>query len=106
MTVDLVTLEQAKLRIRMQHDLLDDDIQIMIDAGTEAVLQYLGVEESEYEDSSGGLAQDPPARVVDAILEYVRIRSRGAADADKFQPGYLPSSVQSILYPLRTPSIA
>lgn len=106
MAIELVSVAQAKLRIRLQHTALDTDLQLMIDAGTSAVLQYLNQTEADYEDSSGGTAPDTDPRVIDAILEYVRIRSRGAAEAESFQPGYLPASVQSILYPMRTPSLA
>lgn len=43
--MSIITLEQAKLHIRVDHDTEDDAIQAMIDAAEAAALDYLNLEE-------------------------------------------------------------
>lgn len=106
----IVELEQAKLRLRFDHDIEDEDLQLMIDGAEQAVLNYLNLPYDYYDeaDSDSSDTRIAPAVVVNATLLLIGILSnnRNGEDMEKWQQGYLPFPVIALLYPLRSPALA
>ncbi|MBN3756064.1 phage gp6-like head-tail connector protein [Paraburkholderia sp. Tr-20389] len=99
---EIVTIDQAKVWLRVDGTAMDADIELAIAGATASVYAYLKRPEP-YSES------DPaPANVVQAIvlLAGMFIRDPDIADASSWQAGYPPSPVVSILYPLRDPAIS
>lgn len=114
MTNDLITLEQAKLRLRVDSDDQDDDISLMIAGASVALLRYLDSAADEFLDSSGDVIVDSsgapeiPADVQNACLFLVGswLRDPDGNDVDKWQPGWMPAPVVSLLASRRVPPLA
>ena len=114
----LVTLEEAKYQLMMDHDQDDPYITLLIQAASAAVVEYLK-SGATFLDSSGEVpvdsAGDPegvPFQVKAATLiliaEWYKNREAeqdGAIDA-QWGFGYLPRPVTALLYPLRDPAMA
>jgi hypothetical protein len=105
--VMLVELEQVKARLRFDHDEDDEDIELAIQGASEAVLNYLNVAHTFYDDSFG-TPQDVPSGVVNAVIMLVGIwkRDPSGIEMEKWTHGYLPMPIISILYPLRDPALS
>ena len=117
----LVTLEDAKARLRIVHDAEDLDLELMIQQASAAVMNYLGrpldyytpeVASSSDSDSEiplsssdGEVAIPVPPEVELATLLLVGIlaRDRDGVEAKDWEHGYLPRPVMAFLYPLRDP---
>lgn len=107
--VALVELDQVKARLRFDHDLEDDDIQLAISAASAAVLNYLKVAHTVYDDSFGTtVLADVPFEVQTAVMHLVGIwkRDPSGIEMEKWQQGYLPPPITAILYPLRDPALS
>ena len=119
----LVTLDQAKAHLRVQHDDEDDDITLKIEAASAAVLDYIGDAQYLFLDTGGddldlldtsgdqaGLRAQHLARQATLMLlgEFFRNREPAATDVvdAKFGYGYLPRAVVALLNSLRTPTVA
>jgi len=118
----LVTLEQAKDHLQMDHDADDADITLKIHAASGAVVNYLKSSADPYFDSSGNVITDSsgdpevPFEVKAATLILVAemYKNRegltedpiGGAAQITYGYGYLPRSVVALLYPLRDPACA
>jgi len=118
----LVTLAQAKQRIRLDHTLDDADINLMIDAASGAVLQYIGDTQYQFLDTGGDLVDLDPAteqaaiRALHVVKQATLVlitdwdKNRDGVNSAIVDPkwgyGYLPRPVVAILYPLRDPTIA
>jgi hypothetical protein len=111
----LITLEQAKLRCRIDADEADTDIDLMIEGASHAVLNYLKSGADYFLDTNGEVPLDTdgdpdgvPAVVQNATLLMLGYlyRYRDENPNDEFQMGYLPAPVMSLLYPLRDPALA
>jgi hypothetical protein len=119
----LVTLDEAKLHLRVDHDADDDDITLKIEAASAAVLAY--VEDSQYlfldtggdeidlfDTSTDQAAHRAKHLCRQATLlmvgEFYRNREPAATDVvpERFGYGYLPRAVVALLTPLRVPTIA
>ncbi|MFL1404190.1 head-tail connector protein [Marinobacter sp. M1N3S26] len=118
----LITLEDAKAQIRMDHD--DDDalIDLLARAASEAVLGYLKSAADSFLDSSGQVPVDSnevpvvPFRVKAATMILTAEMYKnpeglvedpiGGAAQITYGYGYLPRSVVALLYPLRDPACA
>ena len=79
MTPQLVTLDQAKLHLRVDHDEDDDSIDAFIYAASQAVLNYLGDAQYDFVDTSGELIEDSsgtmiPHVVTQAAASFLRHR--------------------------------
>lgn len=100
---DYTTLEELKPALRIDHEDDDTMLEILIKASSQLVSEYLkdSAPESDY-------PAEVPERVRLATIMLVGYFYRNPdADPEKaFDPGYLPAPVQSILYPLRKPTIA
>lgn len=114
--IELVTLGQARQVLQMTHNAQDDVIVTLIRAASRMVLTYLKLEEDAYLNSDGTMDNESetlgynevPEEVQAATLYLVSVlfRDRDGAESEKWQQGYLPTPVVSMLYPLRTPSVA
>ena len=116
----LVSLDEAKLHLNMDHDADDELITLYIHAVSGAVINYLGDVSFDFVDTGGNLVSDTndasdgpiPNVVRQATLllvgDFYRNREPTPADAvdPKFGYGYLPRAVVALLYPLRDPTIA
>lgn len=100
--MDYATLDEVKLGLRIDHDDDDAHLTILITGSSRMVAQYL--KSAAPEDSSG----DVPEEIKIATIMLVGyLYANPDSDPDKaFDPGYLPAPVQSILYPLRTPTLS
>jgi hypothetical protein len=120
---DLVTLDEAKLHCRLDHDLDDDVMAIYISAASSAVLQYIGDTQYLFLDTGGDEIDlaDTTADVAAArakqicrqatlllVGEFFRNREPNASDVvdSRFGYGYLPRAAVALLYPLRDPTIS
>lgn len=119
----LVTLDEAKAHLRVDHGLDDDDITLKIEAASAAVLDYIGDTQYLFLDTGGddldledtspdqaGLRARHTCRQATLLLlgEFYRNREPTATDPvdPQFGYGYLPRSVTALLYKLRTPTVA
>ena len=114
----LVTLEDAKARLRIVHDAEDLDLEMMIQQASAAVMNYLGLpldyytatiassdSDSDLVSSDGTTTRTIPPEVELATLLLVGIlaRDRDGVEAKDWEHGYLPKPVMAFLYPLRDP---
>lgn len=112
----LVTLDQAKLRLRFDTDALDPDIELMIEGASRAVMRYLGeYGTASFTDSAGDVSEDSNGIVLDVpedvklavlVLVGILVRDPSGVDMASWEMGFLPAPVTAFLYPLRTPSMA
>lgn len=125
----LITLEQAKKHIYVDHDYDDADITLKIQAASGAVLNYLkgapigeperdeqgriqkdsnGVVVYQYDSNGLVISSQIKSAVCLLVAEFYKNR---AAEQDgevsgQFGYGYLPRPVMALLYPLRDPALA
>lgn len=117
MSQNLVSLEQAQRHLRYDEDRIgvaDPDLEAKIAGASAAVLDYIKTAADAFTDSSGQVLVDSsgtpivPAQVRSATLILIgyfdKVRDEDSEKA--FRPGFLPSPVQALLYPLRTPTLA
>jgi hypothetical protein len=107
--VMLVELEQVKARLRFDHDEEDEDIELAIQGASAAVLNYLKVLHTVYDDSFGVVVlASVPYEVQTAVMHLVGIwkRDPSGVEMEKWQQGYLPAPITAILYPLRDPALS
>jgi hypothetical protein len=121
---DLVTLDEAKLHCRLDHDLDDDVMAIYISAASAAVLQYIGDTQYWFLDTGGdeidlvdttadvaGARAKQVCRQATLLLVADFFSNREAKADDPFFAstrgyGYFNRAVVALLYPLRNPTIA
>lgn len=112
--IELVTIEQAKLAVREIQSHQDDFIVLLIRASSRMVLTYLKLDEDAYLNSDGTMDLDSstlgynevPEEVQAAVLYLVAVlfKDRDGAESEKWERGFLPAPVVSMLYPLRLPT--
>ena len=119
----LVTLDEAKLHLRVDHDADDDDITLKIEAASAAVLayvedsQYLFLDTGGYEIDLFDTSTDQAAHRAKHLCrqatllmvgEFYRNREPAATDVvpERFGYGYFPRAVVALLTSLRAPTIA
>jgi len=119
----LVTLDEAKLHLRVDHDADDDDITLKIEAASAAVLAYVDDSQYLFLDTGGDeidlfdTSTDQAAHRAKHLCrqatllmvgEFYRNREPAATDVvpERFGYGYLPRAVVALLTPLRVPTIA
>lgn len=123
MALQYVTLETAKEYCRIQHCALDDTIQLLIQAASNAVKNYLKdfsayeaernadddyVLDSNFEpeiqlDNDGNRVVKAEVKL--AVLYEVDRRLKNPNADDQIQAGYLSAVSTSLLYPLRDPAL-
>jgi hypothetical protein len=125
--MNLVTLQEAKDNMLVTFSASDADIDMKIAAASGAVLNYLKSRKNLYifeVDSDGELFLDsqglpvyerdsngqrlirPEVKQATLLLVGIFFRDRDGAEADKWEPGFLPRPVTALLYPLRDPALA
>lgn len=122
--IAIVTLEEARQHLQMDHTIDDTYITGLIYAASQAVVTYLGEDGTVgWLDSSGDLIPDTsdtsdtsnqglvPEDIRHATLlligDFYANREPKASDSvdAQFGYGYLPRAVVALLYPYRTPTI-
>jgi hypothetical protein len=125
----LISLEYAKHHLYVDHDEDDSYIGSLIDAASNAVLDYLkgnpvgqpmrdeqgrimvdSSGDTIYQYDSSGLVISAPIRQATALLVGEFYKNREAEQQgdinNQYGYGYLPRPVTALLYPYRTPSLA
>lgn len=112
----LVTLEQLKLYVQQSDSHDDLKLRMLAGSASRMVLRYLKLPESAYQDSNGEMEESSdtvgyvnvPEDVQCAVLYLAALiyRDPDGVESDKWTPGYLPAPVVSMLYSLRTPTLA
>jgi hypothetical protein len=121
MSIEYVTLEEAKAHLRVTHSDDDQSIKLKIRAASSAVKNYMK-EYSVYEpardadedwevDSNYEPVIDEDSNTTRAVRFEVKaavlILLQQLYDQEyNFTPGYLPDEVVGLLYPLRDPALA
>ncbi len=107
----LVSLQQVKAGLRVDHDDDDGHLELLIEAASNRVVKHLKGRAAEVldldssgEPTSGGI----PAEVMVATIMLVGYLYRNPdQDPDRdFDIGMLPKPVKSLLYALRDPTLA
>lgn len=118
----LVTLEQAKEHLRVDHTLDDADIDLKMQAASAVVLQYIGDAQYLFLDTGGdllaldtstsaledvtGLRVQRTAQQATLLLLGDMYRHRGAHEITSAPGTDLPIAVAALLRPYRTPTLA
>ncbi|MHC5644232.1 head-tail connector protein [Escherichia coli] len=106
--IELVTLEEAKMHLRIDDDYGDSDLTLKIQGGSAAILSYIQGSRSLIVDDTGNLIDgEPLTRVQTALLVLLGYldRNRGGEEEEKLKQGELPFSVSMLIYDLRKPTI-
>jgi uncharacterized phage protein (predicted DNA packaging) len=108
--VDLVTLEEAKKHLAMDHDEDDELIAIYVSAASNAVLNYITARVDQEPDSSSSVDWPIPPVVKAATLlligDFYKNRESKTDDpviGVDYGFGHLPRTVIALLYAYRTP---
>lgn len=100
----LVTLDQAKAHLRVEHNADNDDIQLKINAASVAVVNYC-----KTTDAQGWDETTAPADVQNAVLlllgDFYKTREGGDPSND-VALGYFPVPVTALLHRYRDPALA
>jgi len=107
---DLVTLEEARQHLAMDHNEDDALIALYISAASNAVMNYITAGTEEVFDSSSSISGPTPAVVRAATLlligDFYKNRESKTDDpviGVDYGFGHLPRTVIALLYPYRTP---
>lgn len=106
--IELVTLKEAKMHLRIDDDYGDSDLTLKIQGGSAAILSYIQGSRALVVDDSGNLiVGEPLTRVQTAMLVLLGYldRNRGGEEEEKLKQGELPFSVSMLIYDLRKPTI-
>lgn len=90
--MSLLTLEEAKLYLRYEHNADDAEIQSLVDAAETVIKKH--VDSSKYDETNDSLK-----RAAKLLIGYWDENRGAEADGN----WYLPSAVLAILTPYRTP---
>lgn len=107
--VMLVTLDEAKRRLKWDGDVIDADLQLVIEGASQSVIRYLKKAADSFLGEDGEvIAGEVPADVKTAtlMLTGILLRDPDGAQAKDWEQGYLPRPVTALLYALRDPGIA
>jgi hypothetical protein len=101
--MQIVTIEQVKAQVQVDHALDDELLEQKADAAEAAVTLYL-----ENESPNVDIGADVP-QIVEAVLNLTAILYRYRDDPTlegKIAHGFLPFTTTMLLYPLREPTLA
>lgn len=103
----IVSLEQVKDHLRIDHDAEDADLTLKIQAASLMILEYVRRSESDYEQDSDDVLDVPYSmKMACLIMVGILYRDRDGTESDKWQQGYLPFSVTALIYNLRDPAVS
>lgn len=123
--MDLITVQEAKDHLQVDHDDSDAEILAMVSEASGAVLNYLdGAPIGQpVRDEQGVVMRDTDDEVVylrdsndDLVIRYevqaatklmvgYLFRLRDEDEKREYEMGYLPRPVTALLYPLRSPAV-
>lgn len=106
--IELVTLEEAKLHLRIDEDYDDPDLTMKIQGGSAALLSYIQGSRDKVVTEAGDLINgEPLSRMQTALLVLLGYldRNRGAEEEEKLRQGELPLAVTMLIYDLRRTTI-
>lgn len=106
--IELVSLEEAKMHLRIDDDFSDSDLTMKIQGGSAAILSYIQGSRDRVVDDSGELIDgEVLKRVQTALLVLLGYldRNRGGEEGEKLKQGELPLSVSMLIYDLRCPTV-
>lgn len=112
----LVSLAQAKRRLQIDADItdVDEDLTLLIKAASKVILNYLKKPDA-YQDSAGDVLVDSngdpigvpeEVQLATLLLLGIMYRDPDGVEMEKWQHGYLPFPVTSLIYTLRDPTVA
>lgn len=96
----MISLEEAKLHLRIDTDAEDSDLMLKIKASEAAVLHYM---KREPYQPSEEVPYDVRAAVL-ILLGYL-YEHRDNNEGNAFERGYLPMPVTALLTPYRIPTL-
>jgi hypothetical protein len=110
----LVGLIQTKASLRIDDDAQDPHLEFLIKAASARVLHHIDADQDfldtngDPEEDTDGVATDIPEDVQVAVIYLVGVflRDPDGENSAKWEQGFLPPAVTSILYPYRTPTLA
>jgi hypothetical protein len=100
--IDYTDLTAVKAAHRIDHDDDDTHLELLIKAATRQVSGYLKTPDEEQPEYLADVRED--VQLATIMLVGFLYANSDADPAKAFDPGYLPAPVQSLLYPLRTPT--
>ncbi len=107
---DLVTLDQVKAGLRIDHSDDDAQLSLLISAASERIINYLKGRAKEVlnMDDDGNIIGPVPAAVTTAAMMMVGYLYRDPdQDPERdWELGRLPKPVSSLIYQLRDPALA
>ena len=98
---DIVTLEEVKAHVEVDHDLDDDLLDEKRLAAEAAVIDYLENDELAYGAESAPQVREAVLQLVATLYRY---RDDPTMD-NKILHGFLPFSVTMLIYRLRDPTV-
>ncbi|HGJ5884813.1 MULTISPECIES: head-tail connector protein [Arsenophonus] len=106
--IEVVTLEEVKSHLRIDHDVLDTDLQNKINSSTAAVLDFVEYWLQKNGNDEKKIKELPDFnRIKSAVLILIGILYRDPDGADKglYPRGELPFPVTSLINSLHKPVI-
>lgn len=108
--MSFVDIGEIKSGLRIRHDDDDPFLQMLAEAATGIIADYLKSAAAEYLGDDGQVL-DPgavPAKIKAATIFLVGVmeRNRDQDPEGMFADGRLPMPVRAMLYPLRVPTLA
>jgi len=113
--IELVTLAEVKAHVRMDHALDDADLTLKIQGASAVILAYLKDGALTFTDSSGNFLDfdsqgepvvPPQVKLATLALVGILARDRDGQEMEKWQHGFLPYPVTSLIYMMRDPAVA
>lgn len=106
----LVTLQQAKEHLRVDHDFDDKDIELKISGASSAIISYLkaGAKSFLNETKDTVIEDKVPDEIKIATLLLIGMlyKDRDGENMEKWLHGHLPFQVTALIYHLRVPTMA
>lgn len=106
--IELVTLDEAKMHLRIDEDYGDPDLTLKIQGGSAALLAYIQGSRDKVVAENGDLIEgEPLTRMQTALLVLLGYldRNRGGEEEEKLKQGELPYAVTMLIYDLRRTTI-
>lgn len=100
----LITLDQAKIHLEIEHDEFDDKIEEKIVEASSIVLDYIEADENAWQTTDGA-PHDVPG-VIQAAAKLVLGALMENREGNEKDPQPLSQAVKDLLHRYRTPAIA